>query len=312
MVARFVHLRVGFRILRVRGDLHPKCGTGRGHARGGRQQLRFEYGGLHGCVRRDDAAAQRGEPDELCNFWRQHYGLTASCGFGSAFDGRDQSRLRGLHQHLGPSGNFGAGQRDISIDPAIPHSRHDDGAHDFDAYRGGKDQSMKRRDQERGAVTIEMTLVGIPLIFILIMTFEISRGMWMYHTLAYAVKEGVRSSLVHGQNCVANPPSLNNNCIRTIADAANVIRNAGVGLDLNSTNLTFISAGTVNATCTLSGCANNFAMWPPAGSNMVGTTIEIDIDTPFRSAMAGFWPGTKPQSFSVTKFAANSTDRINF
>jgi Flp pilus assembly protein TadG len=171
---------------------------------------------------------------------------------------------------------------------------------------------MKRRDRERGAVTIEMTLVGIPLIFILIMTFEISRGMWMYHTLAYAVKEGVRASIVHGQNCVANPPALNNNCTRTISDAAGVIQNAGVGLDLNTTNLTFKSNGTVNATCTLSGCAGNTAVWPPAGSNMVGTTIEIDIDTPFRSALAGFWPGTTPTSFSATTFAANSTDRIHF
>jgi hypothetical protein len=157
-----------------------------------------------------------------------------------------------------------------------------------------------------------MTFVGIPLIFTLIMTFEISRGMWMYDTLAHAVKEGVRTAIVHGQNCVPNPPTLNNNCTLTIANIASVIQNAGVGLDLNNTNLTFISAGTTNATCTLSGCANNVTTWPPSGANMVGTTIEIDITTPFRSALAGFWPGSKPVSFSVTTFAANSTDRIHF
>lgn len=166
--------------------------------------------------------------------------------------------------------------------------------------------------KQNGAAMVEMTLVGIPLIFILLMTFEISRGMWMYHTLAYAVKEGVRAAIVHGQNCVANPPSFNNNCARTIADVAGVVRNAGVGLEPAATNLTFKTGGSVTATCTLAGCAGNSTVWPPAGSNTPGTAIEIDIDTPFRSAMAGFWPGAAPQSFAVTKFAANSTDRIQF
>ena len=39
---------------------------------------------------------------------------------------------------------------------------------------------------------VEMTMVGIPLIFMLLAIFEMSRGMWMYHTLSYAVKNGVR------------------------------------------------------------------------------------------------------------------------
>ena len=34
-----------------------------------------------------------------------------------------------------------------------------------------------------GQSLVEFTLVGIPLIFVLISVFEISRGMWMYHTL---------------------------------------------------------------------------------------------------------------------------------
>ena len=41
------------------------------------------------------------------------------------------------------------------------------------------------RNRERGTTLLEFTLVGIPLIFLLISTVEISRGMWQYHTLAH-------------------------------------------------------------------------------------------------------------------------------
>ena len=170
---------------------------------------------------------------------------------------------------------------------------------------------MRHRLQDRGAVTIEMTLVGIPLIFILIMTFEVSRGMWMYDTMAAAVKEGVRFSIVHGQDCVTTPP-MNNTCAKTIADTALEIQKTGVGLDPQKTQLTFIAAGATVATCTLTGCASNVSLWPPSGSNGAGSVIEIDVEAPFCSALAGFWPGAHPVSFAVTKFAANSTDSIQF
>ena len=41
-----------------------------------------------------------------------------------------------------------------------------------------------------------MTLVGIPIIFTLICVFEISRGMWIYHTLAYAVNDAAARRIV--------------------------------------------------------------------------------------------------------------------
>src|SRR5882762_5274489 len=60
---------------------------------------------------------------------------------------------------------------------------------------------MTRRDRCRGSNILEFTLVGIPLVFILISTFEMARGMWNYHVMAYAVKEGTRYASVHGNNC---------------------------------------------------------------------------------------------------------------
>jgi Flp pilus assembly protein TadG len=53
--------------------------------------------------------------------------------------------------------------------------------------------TTSRNPKERGGTSlVEFTLVGIPMIFLLISTFEVARGMWEYHTLAYAVKEGTR------------------------------------------------------------------------------------------------------------------------
>jgi hypothetical protein len=144
--------------------------------------------------------------------------------------------------------------------------------------------------------------------------------MWVYHTLSYAVKEGVRYAIVHGSDC---GPPLTNTCQVSIAQIAQVIQNAGVGLETGDgkTLLTFIDGVGGKTTCylgtacaALSGSAN---YWPPAGgsppADQVGEVLEIDILTPFRSAIAMFWPGAQPtQVFGAYSFGASSSDRITF
>ena len=89
----------------------------------------------------------------------------------------------------------------------------------------------------RGNTTLEFTLVGIPLLFVLISIFEISRAMWMYHTLAYAIKQGTRYAAVRGQNCV---PAVNgNSCTVTIGNLVTFIQTAGGGLLPDQLHLTF-------------------------------------------------------------------------
>ena len=79
---------------------------------------------------------------------------------------------------------------------------------------------MGRRANWRGNATIEFTLVGIPLVFVLISTIEMARGMWIYHTLAYAVKEGTRYAVARGQN---NPtPTTYQNVCNAIVQAGTV------------------------------------------------------------------------------------------
>jgi hypothetical protein len=170
-----------------------------------------------------------------------------------------------------------------------------------------------------GQAMVEFTFVGIPLMFALISIFEISRGMWIYHTLAYSVKNGVRYASVHGINCVnsANNP---NNCLvnigpyNTVGTIGYVISQAAVGLDPTKTELTFTDASGAQIKCTLSLCTNQ--QWPPNGGiggvSDVGKPIQIDIRTPFISAIAMFWPGAAPLGFASGTLGASSQDYIQF
>ena len=167
------------------------------------------------------------------------------------------------------------------------------------------------RQSSRGATMMEMVLVGIPMVFMLICIFEISRGMWIYATEAYAAKEGVRYAIVHGVNCVTAP----NNCPATISDVAKVVLYAGVGLDQATTTLTFTTLQDLTATtCTLATCLTTVTQWPPATNNDsdVGKGLRIDISTPFHSALGMFWPGSSPVLFAPVTFGASSTDYIQF
>ena len=62
---------------------------------------------------------------------------------------------------------------------------------------------MTRRRGVRGSTMVEFTLVGFPIIFILISIFEMARGMWNYHTLEEAVEEGTRYEAVRGSDLQA-------------------------------------------------------------------------------------------------------------
>src|SRR4051812_36013396 len=108
-------------------------------------------------------------------------------------------------------------------------------------------KSSRNRERRLGQTLVEFTFVGIPIIFILISIFEVSRGMWIYHTLAYSVKVGIRYASVHGINCVNT--TRNQNACRvnmgpasapsagTQASIAYVIRQAAVGLDPKKTTV---------------------------------------------------------------------------
>lgn len=173
------------------------------------------------------------------------------------------------------------------------------------------------RKRRRGNTTIEFTLVGLPLVFVLISIFEISRGMWVYHTMAYALKEGTRYAVVHGQDCTAPLASgcMSSNCCQvTIAQVAQVIRDAGVGLDPSQLTLTFITGSNqAGVSYTLHDALNTTTVWPPYPDNQPGLPIAINGIIPFNSAIAMFWPGAgKGMTFGRVWFPASSQETMQF
>ena len=165
---------------------------------------------------------------------------------------------------------------------------------------------------ERGNAMIEMTLVGIPLMFTLICIFEISRAMWIYNTMAHGVKDGVRFAVVHGETCVSRPPAINNSCTVTVANIANRILQNGIGISPAETTLVFTPQTGTAITCVMTSCLSNGTQWPPTGSNTVGQRIQIKISAPFRTALGMLWPGARITSFAPFNVGASAAERIRF
>jgi hypothetical protein len=163
---------------------------------------------------------------------------------------------------------------------------------------------------------LEFTFVGIPIIFVLISIFEISRGMWVYHTMAHAVKEGLRYTVVHGRGCEVAP----NSCAVTVGDIARRIRADGIGLLPEELNLTLTaepnSPLSVVDCQPLTNClsgATAAQQWPQYPSNQPGMDLTFSATYPFRSAISLFWPGkNRGVNFGVFTFPARSTEVIQF
>jgi len=174
----------------------------------------------------------------------------------------------------------------------------------------------------RGNTIVEFTLVGIPIIFVLISIFEIARGMWVYDTLAHAVREGTRMAIVNGRDCAKIP-----GCPVTIGDIAQRIRETGVGLPPELLNVTMLAlapsvAGPVvvaTVTCNpLKSCLGMTAQpanqWPPPNANRPRLhSVQIQGVYPFRSAISMFWPGAgKGMTFGTVQLPASSREVIQF
>lgn len=174
---------------------------------------------------------------------------------------------------------------------------------------------------------LEMTLVGIPLMFVLISTVEMARGMWIYHTLAYAVREGTRYTIVHGVNCGIT----GNNCQGSatngriaVKDIASVIQNAAVGLyqygsptdTCPSTTVLCIRMQSLTddtGWITMNSALTNANRFPTDGGDAISAPITITVTYPFQSAIAMFWPGAGPgMNFTNVTFPASSRENVQF
>lgn len=180
--------------------------------------------------------------------------------------------------------------------------------------------SVRRKQRSAGNTLIEFTLVGIPLIFILISIFEIARGMWIYHTLAYAAKEGTRFAIVRGNDCSINGNTCQSGSsgVISVADAANAIKYSAMGLDPSQLQVRFVSSTQTIAYQTLQSALNDTTdFWPSSAAGDVGgnpgSDVEVDLKYPFTSAIALFWPGAGPgQVWGTFTLPATSKEQIQF
>ncbi len=165
---------------------------------------------------------------------------------------------------------------------------------------------------ERGSALIEFTLVGIGLLFVLICTFEMARGMWIYHTLAHVSKEATRFLIVHGTECQSRNPCLAEATLGTLAAR---VQFHGVGLMPASLEIQVFCSGaqvvgSAGGYVTLSSLAGSTAVW--ATSANTGNAIQVGFRYPFRSALALFWPGAGVVNFTLVSLGASSWDTIQF
>src|SRR5262245_28652088 len=165
-----------------------------------------------------------------------------------------------------------------------------------------------RRKHQRGSTLLEFTLIGIPLLFTIISTFEIARGMWIYQTLAFAVKDGAKYASVHGNSCSTS----GNSCSITVADMAARIKTSGSGLLPDELSFTLTdSGGSINC-ATLSACLTNATAWPTAAGGVAGSSISITARYAFVSSLAMFWPGHEPVRFATVNLPASARATIQF
>src|SRR5258708_10046454 len=106
-----------------------------------------------------------------------------------------------------------------------------------------------------------------------------------------------------------------------MGQVAQVVKCAGVGLDPDKTYLKFSVNGAQTGTvetlnsyagsaingCTLNSASGDTTTWPAddGSSNLVGSKIEVYIETRFNSAIAIFWPGSSPLSFASANLPAS-------
>jgi Flp pilus assembly protein TadG len=161
------------------------------------------------------------------------------------------------------------------------------------------------RRTERGNAVMEMSLVFVPLMFSILSVFEIGRAMWTYHTLAQAIKKGVRVAMVHGARCA----EASSTCPITVGNVVQTIQQNGVGLDLSAMQLTFTSGSQILTCAPADSCATNTSEWPPVGYNPVGQAITINGQYSFNTVIKSMWPGQTTGTFNL---AAKSTETIQF
>jgi hypothetical protein len=159
-----------------------------------------------------------------------------------------------------------------------------------------------------GNAAVEFVMTGIPLIFVIISIVEVSRGIWIYDTLANSVEVTTRDMAVRGYDC----SNYISGCAQTIGGYSQVFSKWATGLDPAQVVVVFQSA-THSTTCNpLNSCFSNATAWPPSGDNSRNQDIWISASMPFKSAIGMFIFGSAPVPFGSFTLSAKSHQQILF
>lgn len=167
----------------------------------------------------------------------------------------------------------------------------------------------RRKNGRKGSTILEFVLVGIPIIFVFICLFEMSRGMWNYHSIAFGVREGARYAAMHGVDC-GSPHT----CQVSVGTITGVIRSNAVGIDPTTVTLTFTPSSGTATSGTMSSLASNSTIFPPNAANAQGQTVKISANYAFKSILSIFWVGAgQGRNYSGTfNLSASSAEPIQF
>ncbi len=168
--------------------------------------------------------------------------------------------------------------------------------------------NLRNRSTRNGQALLEFTLAAVPMIFLLISIEEMARGMWIYTTLAHAIKEATRYGIVHGADCA----QANASCPVTVGQVATRIHQAGTGLDTHQLNVVLQTAGGSQSCTPLQSCLSSTVAWPAAPNNNIGLPITVSGTYPFNSAISMFIPHSGGVNFGSLNFSAASESEILF
>jgi Flp pilus assembly protein TadG len=169
----------------------------------------------------------------------------------------------------------------------------------------------ENKNYEKGSTMVEFSLVGIPMIFVMISAVQMALGMWQYETLAYAVKTGAQTVASKGSGCTTN----GNSCGTTVGAIATAISNAAIGIPASQLNITLTTASGATTSCNpVNTCFSSSTAWPPTSNsdNQPGKSITVSGSFLLNAPAAMYYPGSKPVSFSSATLSASATQPLMF
>ncbi len=176
--------------------------------------------------------------------------------------------------------------------------------------------TSQEKNRRRGSAILEFTLAGLPMLFMLVATFELARGMWVYHTVSGAAREGAHYATRHANQCTQH----GNTCAATLQSIGQAITQFGMGVIPADTVviLSGSSAPTIGP-IGLDSMLTSTQYWPTISATQpsypggkIGEDLQVEIRYRFQSAIVVFFPGSADARIPTFWMSAASREAIQF